>query len=342
MLLNNMRTQLDQPFSSLSLGDMGVVESVSGCIVPKLDELRGRKIIFSRDDKKLVPRDGWGLKSNPFCCPVTTFRPRHEKTLVAAIDSSCVKMAETEDGSLYAVKCGIATAIDGHALMHFKIGPVLFYLTGSSVKESDLDDRLAKSVLLDDEIAKRLLRVRTERAVQKELTSHLVSSMILVDGSLRGSVFEDRQRSIKKISEDCILRKNTMIGISKATRFRPLERAAAPLLKVPGPAYVDVEMIVKSLVRNSAGSNVMARLDGAGPALRADIIGAGNSECLGRLVGNDAISSGYPETLRLAHHISTFTGTEITCLRSHVLNSYEVIELAADDIRRTLLGSISV
>ena len=337
-----MRTQLDQPFSSLGLGDTGIVESVSGCIAPKLDELRGRRIIFSRDDKKLIPHDGWGLKSSQFCGTVTTFRPAHEKTLVAAIDSSCVKMAETDDGSLYAVKCGIATAIDGHALMHFRIGPFLFYVTESSLRESELDDRLSKAVLLDDEIAKRLVRIRTERAVQMELASHLVGSMILVDGSLRGSIFEDRQRSIKKISEECTLRKNNVIGISKATRFRPLERAAGPLLKVPGPAYVDVEIIVKSLVRNSAGSNVMVRLDGVGPALRADIIGASNSESLGRLIRNDAISSGYPETLRLAHHISTFTGTEITCLRIHVLNNYDVTELAADDIRRTLLGSISV
>lgn len=86
----------------------------------------------------------------------------------------------------------------------------------------------------------------------------------------------------------------------------------------------------------------MVRLDSGGPVLRADVIGGSNSECLGKLISNDAISNGYPETLRLAHHISTFTATEITCLRSHVLNIYDVTELAADDIRRTLLGSISV
>ncbi|MER3408458.1 MAG: hypothetical protein C4292_07050 [Nitrososphaera sp.] len=63
---------------------------------------------------------------------------------------------------------------------------------------------------------------------------------------------------------------------------------------------------------------------------------------LGRLLGNDPVAIGYPETLRLAHHISTFTSTEVTCLRSHVLNTYEVTELAADDIRRTLLGSVMV
>jgi hypothetical protein len=54
------------------------------------------------------------------------------------------------------------------------------------------------------------------------------------------------------------------------------------------------------------------------------------------------VARGYPETLRLAHHISTFTSTEVTCLRSHILNNYDVMELAADDIRRSLLGSIPV
>ena len=35
-----------------------------------------------------------------------------------------------------------------------------------------------------------------------------------------------------------------------------------------------------------------------------------------------AVAGGYPETLRLAHYISTFTSPEMTCLRSHILNSY--------------------
>jgi hypothetical protein len=46
--------------------------------------------------------------------------------------------------------------------------------------------------------------------------------------------------------------------------------------------------------------------------------------------------------LRLAHHVSTFTYTEISCLRGHVLSNYDVIELASEDIRKTLLGSITV
>lgn len=339
LLLSNMHTIMNE---SICLGDMGIIESLSKCLTPKLEELQGRKIVFTRDDAKLVPFDGWGLRASPFATTVTTVRPIRVDMMVAAVDSSAAKLAETEEGSLYAVKCGVATAFGCRALMHFRMGPMLFYFSENTVHNSELEDRLAKAVLLDDDLAKRLVRVRAERAVQKELANHFTNSMILVDGSLKGSIFEDKDRSIKKISESCLLRKNIILGISKATRLRALERAAAPLLKVPGPAYIEVDVIVKSLIRNAIGSNLMVRLDANGPALRADIIGKDDAESLGMLLGNDLVGCGYPETLRLAHHISTFSSTEMTCLRSHVLNSYNVTELPADDIRRSLLGSISV
>jgi hypothetical protein len=338
-----MTTQLSAPFTdSLSLGNLDIVESVSKCLAPKLDGLRGKKIVFSCDDKKMVPVDGWGLRANLYgAATVTTIRPIRENTMVAAIDSSSVKLAETEEGSLYGVKCGIATAYGGRALMHFKIGPVLFYLSESTIQDSELEDRLARLVLLDDDFAKRLIRVRAERAVQKELAGHFSDSIVLVDGSLKASIFEDRDRSMARIAEESVLRRNMVIGISKGTRLKALERAAAPLTKVPGPAYIEVDMIIKSLIRNTVGSNLMVKLGKSIPALRADVIGD-RSESLGRLLGNDPVAGGYPETLRLAHYISTFSGTEMTCLRSHVLNNYDVTELAADDIRRILLGSISV
>lgn len=187
-----------------------------------------------------------------------------------------------------------------------------------------------------------MIRVRVERAVQKEIASHFTNSIILVDGSLKASIFEERDHSIRKISESSVLRKNMLVGISKSTRLKALDRAAAPLTKVPGPAYIEVDDIIKSLIRNTIGSNLMVKLEkGSSPILRADIVGD-TSQSLGMLLGNDVVAGGYPETLRLAHHISTFTSTEVTCLRSHILNNYDVTELAAEDIRRTLLGSIPV
>jgi hypothetical protein len=219
----------------------------------------------------------------------------------------------------------------------------LFYLSEKTVHESELEERLSRLVLLDDDLAKRLIRVRVERAVQKEIASNFTNSIILVDGSLKASIFEERDCRISKISESSVLRKNMLVGISKSTKLRALDRASAPLTKVPGPAYIEVEDIIKSLIRNAIGSNLMVKLEKgtSSPILRADIVGDVR-QSLGMLLGNDVVAGGYPETLRLAHHISTFTSTEVTCLRSHILNNYDVTELAAEDIRRTLLGSIPV
>ncbi len=324
------------------MGEMGILDSISKCLVPELEQLRGRRIVFSHEDKRMVPIEGWGVRSGPHYSTVHTIRPVHEKMIVAAVDSSSVKLGETEEGGLYAVKCGIAMALNRCALMHFRIGPILFYLSENSARNSELEGRLARAVLCDDDLAKRLIRIRAERAIQTELSNHFTNSIILVDGSLRTSVFEDRDRSVRKISESCTLRRNILIGVSKGTRLKPVERAAAPLLLVPGPACLDVDGIVKSLIRNVVGTSLMVRFDGSGPVLRADVLANDSEEALGKLIGNDIVAGGYPETLRLAHYISTFTGTEMTCLRSHVLNSYDVSELAAEDIRRSLLGSISI
>ena len=254
---------------------------------------------------------------------------------------SSIQIAETEDGVLYAVKSGITISVAEHALMHFKIGPLLFYLSEESIKQSELDHRLAKLVLFDSESAKRLIRIRVERAIQMELSSHFTKAIILVDGSLKSSLFENKTQGIINVAENCLLYKNSVVGISKNTNIKILDRVSSPLTKIRSPAYMNVEMIVKSLIRNTIGTNLLIKFgNNNSHVLRADIVtNNGNiNETLGKLLGNDSIAGGYPETLRLAHHISTFTSTEISCLRSHVLNNYDVIELASEDIRRTLLA----
>ncbi|MCC2647791.1 MAG: putative NurA protein [Nitrososphaeraceae archaeon] len=275
------------------------------CLPSELHKaLKGKKIIFSVDEKNLVPIEGWGKRPNPYCAEtITTIQPIKGNTMVAALDSSSIQIAETEDGILYAVKSGIAISVSEHALVHFKIGPILFYLSEETIKQSELDHRLTKLVLFDSDSAKRLIRIRVERAIQMELSSHFTKSIILIDGSLKSSLFENKSQGITKVAENCLLNKNSIVGISKNTKIKILDSISSPLTKIRGPAYMDIEMII---------------------------------------LGNDSIAGGYPETLRLAHHISTFTSTEISCLRSHVLNNYDVIELASEDIRRTLLGSIPI
>jgi NurA domain-containing protein len=321
--------------------------AIHQCIPSELSSfLKGRQIIFGSGESKIVPIQGWTSNNKNVNAQVMTIQPVKEETTVLGVDSSSMQIAETEEGAIYAVKSGIATAILGKILAHFKMGPMLFYLSEDTLKHSELDQRIIKLVLLDSESAKRLIRIRVERAIQLELSHHFSGSILLVDGSLRSSVFEHRMHTLKKVVEDCSLYNNTIVGLSKSTKIRILDKISHPLTKIKGPGFMDVDLIIKSLTRNTIGDSLMVKFGSSytSPILRADISTSDRdrSRSFGKILGNDSIARGYPETLQLAHHISTFTTTEISCLKSHILNKYDVIELVPEDIRKKLLGSIPV
>jgi NurA domain len=318
--------------------------SIGQCLSLNLTSfLNGRQIIFSNGESRLVPLEGWAHRNKQPCTTLTTIQPIKEETPIVGIDSSSIQLAETEEGVLYAAKSGIAIATQGQIQAHFKIGPILFYLSEDTLKHSELDHRITKLILFDSESAKRLIRVRVERAIQLELSQHFAGAILLVDGSLRASVFEHTGYTLRKVVENCSLYKNTVVGISKSTRLRILDKVSLPLTKIKAPGFIDVNLIVKSLVRNINGDSLLVKFGNGytSPILRVDIASAnGNKDTsLGKILGNDSIARGYPETLQLAHHISTFTGTEVSCLKSHILKKYNVVELVSEDIRKKLLGS---
>jgi len=100
--------------------------------------------------------------------------------------------------------------------------------------------------------------------------------------------------------------------------------------------------MIKSLARNTLGNNLLVKLgkNENEYVLRADICSAnGNDlECLERLIGNDILFRSYPESLRIAHHISTFTTTEVSLLKGFISRSYgaEVGDQTA--ARKSILG----
>ena len=154
---------------------------------------------------------------------------------------------------------------------------MLFYLSEDTLKHSELDHRIAKLVLFDSESAKRLIRVRVERAIQLELSRRFSSAILLVDGSLRSSVFENREHTLKKVVENCSLYKNAIVGISKSTKLRILDKISLPLTKIKGPCYMDIELIIKSLIRNTIGDSLLVKFGNSytSPILRADIATVG-------------------------------------------------------------------
>ena len=78
---------------------------------------------------------------------------------------------------------------------------------------------------------------------------------------------------------------------------------------------MDVDLIMKILARNTIGDSLLVKFGNGytSPILRADIATADGDRdrSLRKILGNDSIARGYPETLQLAHHISTFTSPGI-------------------------------
>jgi hypothetical protein len=74
--------------------------------------------------------------------------------------------------------------------------------------------------------------------------------------------------------------------------------------------------------------------------LRADICSANGDDldCLERLIGNDILFRSYPESLRIAHHISTFTTTEISSLKGFISRSCATEEVDQTTTRKIILG----
>jgi hypothetical protein len=180
-----------------------------------------------------------------------------------------------------------------------------------------------------------------ERSIQIALAKRITKGIILVDGSLKSSQFEKRTETIQELRESCALNRNSIVGLSKGTKLKILERVAGPLTQVKYPSYLDVDLVVKSLVNGVCGNCFLVKLSATGPVLRADVVET-SQQTLGRIIGNDSIGNGYPETLRLAHHVSTFSSAELISIKTHVIANYDVTELAGNNLRESLLGSMSV
>jgi hypothetical protein len=61
-------------------------------------------------------------------------------------------------------------------------------------------------------------------------------------------------------------------------------------------------------------------------------------EAVERLLGNDLVSQSYPETLRLAHILCTFTANEVLAMQHFITRRYGLQIINRPDMHRLLFG----
>jgi hypothetical protein len=318
-------------------------KSMKMCFSDRLERiLKGRRIIFDSIEQITVPvrRDG----DIDQACTVTprVIHPSEKVTVIGAIDSSVVHLARTDEGRLYAAKSGVVISSGRRIRHHVRLGPMLIYLTEEFLCNSKIDHNLGKLLLVDSSIAKRLIRIRLERAIQLVLSSRLNNSIVLIDGALRPSLFEDNNCNINRVIEVSTLSNNDVLGLSKHTNMTILNQFENLLKAMPYSSYVDASCVIKSLARNTLGNNLLVKLgkNESEYVFRADICSAnGNDlECLEKLIGNDILFRSYPESLRIAHHISTFTTSDVSSLKGFIARNYGAEEVDQTATRKNILG----
>jgi len=278
-------------------------------------------------------------------------KPRHDQTVVAAIDTSTMKIAETSAGIVIAVR-GANVWKHRENYRYTRIGPFIFQVTEDNKREvyNTLEGAYLTSAReLGHQSAPSLLQMPTrianllERWLQAMLTKTLNNGLILFDGSLTSGTADTPTRCMKEILKDGREGGNAILAFSKMTNLRVNGSLITDLAFEQRPPYL-VETIGLRLKPPMVplGKVYVAKLSSGNCAFRLDIDAEVahelRVEAVERLLGNDLISQSYPETLRLAHILCTFTANEVLAMQHFITRKCGLQIINRPDMHRLLFG----
>jgi len=287
-------------------------------------ELAGRAFVFSRYGKELYPYfEATDADLVPGCIiPVKEGRP------VASVDSTCVLVGETSQGALYAARTAVGISYEGALRRFFRLGPILVYANASGL--SGLLPHLPPSeldlLLSDRAVAERFIRNTIERRVIEALSAGDGSTIVMADGSLKHPMGLLNAPVGRRGAA------RSMVGFSKSSNLILSEDVMGALSKSQRPCY-------HALDRGPV-CTVLAKFTPDGLVFRLDIASSEPAETtLGRIMWNDAFASGYPDSLKVAHHLSIFSRADDQALKAFVAKRFRVRQLHAFPLRKIALGS---
>jgi len=280
---------------------------------------------------------------------VETLKPISTQRPVAAVDTSTIKLGEMDDGMLCAIRGAVVT-LASKSYSYVRYGPFVFALGYDSPVTSKCLQTLGLPPFSGEPNIEGLLkRVRNclERWLQYSVSASLREAFVLVDGSLTAGTPDNPCRELEQILEAARRSRSVMIAISKKTKLRIGNEALTKLIEdEPNRCLVDVDRAVTEQFPpypvRFLGRVFVAKLAKSGFPFRIDIDRQIPSTDAVRefaqLAGTDVVDQGYPETLRMAHIISTFTATEALAMQAFAQTHFGVQVAPALSLRHSLFG----
>ncbi len=275
--------------------------------------------------------------------PIATDRP------VAGVDTSTIKLGELADGILCGVR-GAVVLLENKRYRYVRYGPLVFSIGYSSSAASEAFASLGLPPFSGEtNIDSLLKRVRNvlERWLQFNISSSITGGFILIDGSLTAGTPDNPARDLERILETGRRAGSTVIAISKKTKLRLNNHSLTELLENESePCILEVDEQVTDQFPpypvRFLGRVFVGKLARSGFPFRIDVDREIPSpETLTgfrELAGTDIVDQGYPETLRMAHVLSTFTASDVLAMQAFAAAHFGVQLLPKLALRRSLFG----
>jgi hypothetical protein len=275
----------------------------------------------------------------------------NEETMIAGCDTSTMKIGETSTGMLIAVR-GANVWKKRKSYKYTRYGPFIFHITEENQKEvyNTLDRACFVSACRQNHLGfANLLQNPTriasllERWLQNMLSRTMNGGLVLFDGSLTAGTTDTSTERLKWILSTARNCRNVVLAFSKVTSLRINGRLITDVsLQQRAPYLLETTGLRPKPPTVLLGEVYVARLFQGNYSFRLDIDKENpfeqRVEAVEKLVGNDVLRQGYPETLRLAHILCTFTANEVIAMQHFVARRCGLRIIERPDMHRLLFG----
>jgi len=175
------------------------------------------------------------------------------------------------------------------------------------------------------------------------LSKTMANGLILFDGSLTSGTFDTPVQRMKEILNTARKNRNIVLAFSKMTSLRINGYLITDMLPEHEPPYLlETTGLQFKPPIVLLGDVYVARLNKTKYAFRLDIDREiplqQRMEAVEKLAGNDLYMQSYPETLRLAHILCTFTANEVLAMRHFITRKHGIQIVNRPDMHRLLFG----
>jgi hypothetical protein len=281
-------------------------------------------------------------------------QPKPDQTPVIAVDVSSIRLGETDTGILLALRAATTWKQKGTAYRYLRFGPFPIHVTDQnqhdilslfhehpSAQRNSLSYGLTS--LPDLNQTQTRITALLEKWLQTQIASQTGDSLILLDGNLTANNSDQASTATTRLLQTARNHHNTILALTKITRLRLNGHNITELMpQSPKPCLLQLGGYQTTSHIHQLGAIYVAKLNHSLYTFRLDTDAETSCqeavEAVEHLIGNDLITDGYPETLRLAHIYSTFTANEVIGIQRFLAQAYGIKIVQRPNIRRLLFG----